>query len=76
MTAGDTSLRPNEHRDLANDRKVRHPLDMTLQKFRKGCPIFCRRPGPVSRVQVRLPRVWVCNRRRHLNIYTGIGRIA
>ena len=25
---------PREHRDLVNDRKVRHPLDMTLQKFR------------------------------------------
>jgi hypothetical protein len=34
------------------------------------CPIFRRRPGPVSRVQVPLPRVSVCN------IYTGIGRIA
>jgi hypothetical protein len=31
---GDTSLRPKEHQAV-NDRKVRHPLDMTLQKFRK-----------------------------------------
>ena len=26
---------PKEHRDLVNDRKVRHPLDMALEKFRK-----------------------------------------
>jgi hypothetical protein len=25
---------------------------------------FRRRSGPVSWIQVRLPRVWVCNRRR------------
>jgi hypothetical protein len=36
----------------------------------------CRcRSGPVSRVQVRLPRVWVCNRRRRSNIEWTIGRI-
>jgi hypothetical protein len=31
---GDTSLMPKEHQAV-NDRKVSHPLDMTLQKFRK-----------------------------------------
>jgi hypothetical protein len=41
----------------------------TLSKIR------CR-SGPVSRVQVRLPRVWVCNRRRRSNIEWTIGRIA
>ena len=38
-------------------------------------PKFRCRSGPVSRVQVRLPRVWVCNRRSRSNIEWTIGRI-
>jgi hypothetical protein len=49
--------------DLVNDvlrkRKYFNP---------QGWETFGEALGPVSRVTVRLPRVWVCNRRRRLNI--------
>jgi hypothetical protein len=34
-TAGDTSLRPKKHRDLANDNRVHPLLDRTPQKHQE-----------------------------------------